>query len=304
MNEVTKITKGWGTFDIGPYTFEWSMLVKIAIIIGFSIIALQIVRLVMNRFIHRNSDYLKVDATRLKFFRSALNGLIYSIAFIGVIYVIPPFRAVSVTLLASAGIFAAVLGFASQQAFSNIISGIFVVLSRPFRVGDVIRVGRDGSAANELVGTVEDITLRHTVIRDFQNRRIIIPNSVINMEVITNNNIVDERVRRIMNITVAYETDINKALLVITDEIKKHPYYLDGRTAEEVRLGEPEVNLRVVELGANGVTIRAYIWAANFDLGWDMFCDLNKSILERFKKERIEIPYPHRTIVYKKDISE
>ncbi len=159
MNELTeKVTKGWGSVKVGSMEMEVAMLVKIMVVIAFMVLALVTVKVLMNRFIKRSSINLRLDATRLNFFRNALNGIIYVIGFISIIYLIPPLRTISTTLLASAGIFAAVLGFASQQAFSNIISGIFVVVSRPFRVGDVIRVGRDGSMSNELVGTVEDIT--------------------------------------------------------------------------------------------------------------------------------------------------
>lgn len=303
MNELTeKVTKGWGSVKIGSMEMEVAMLVKIMVVVAFMVLALVTVKVLMNRFIKRSSINLRLDATRLNFFRNALNGIIYVIGFISIIYLIPPLRTISTTLLASAGIFAAVLGFASQQAFSNIISGIFVVVSRPFRVGDVIRVGRDGSMFNELVGTVEDITLRHTVIRDFQNRRIVIPNSVINMEVVTNNNIVDERVRRHLNVTISYENDIDKAIHIMQDEARKHPYFIDGRSREEIVLNQPEVDVRVVALTENGVQLRAYIWANNFDQGWDLFCDLNQSIVNRFKRENIEISYPHRILIQKQKV--
>lgn len=300
MNEVAKtVSGGWGTFKLGTYEFEWAMLVKILIILAVTILASTIVRVLMNRFIQRSSLYLKVDSTRLKFFRSALNALIYIMAIIAIIYVIPPFRAISMTLLASAGIFAAVLGFASQQAFSNIVSGVFVVVSRPFRVGDVIRIGRDTTTTNELLGTVEDITLRHTVIRDFHNRRIIIPNSVINMEVITNNNIVDERVRRLINVTISYEADVDRAIAIVQEEARKHPFFIDGRSAQDIRMGEDDVMVRVVELNETGVKLRAYVWALNFDQGWELHCDLSLAILKRFKKEGIELAYPHRVLIDK-----
>jgi small conductance mechanosensitive channel len=180
-----------------------------------------------------------------------------------------------------------------------VVCGIFVVTSRPFRVGDIIKVGRDLDSVTELIGTVEDITLRHTVIRDFANRRIIIPNSVINMEVITNNNIIDTRVRRILNINVAYEADVNRAIEIIREQAALHPFNIDGRSEEEKRMGEPLVMVRVIELGEYFVKIRAYVWARNFDEGFAMQSDLLLKILESYRKEGIEIPYPHRTIINK-----
>jgi small conductance mechanosensitive channel len=299
MNDLTQDIAPDLTVQLGSWSFDAGTIFRIAIVVGLMLLALVLVKVLMNRFIRRSSINLRLDATRLNFFRNALNGIIFLIGTISIIYLIPPLRAISTTLLASAGIFAAVLGFASQQAFSNIISGIFVVISRPFRVGDVIRVGRDGSNSNELIGTVEDITLRHTVIRDFQNRRIVIPNSVINMEVVTNNNIIDERVRRHINVTISYESDLEKAISIMQEESKKHPYYIDARTRQEIASNIPEVDVKVVSLSENGLQLRAYVWSNNFDQGWDLFCDLNRSIAERFRAEGIEIAYPHRVIIQK-----
>ena len=294
--------KNWGVITIGDLEIEVAYIVQIVIIISVTIVLTSIVRVLMNRFILRSSTYLKIDKTRIKFFKNAINWLIYLFAIIAIIHSIPPLRTISTTLLTGAGILAAVIGFASQQAMSNIISGVFVVLSRPFRVGDVIRIGKDVSLMNDLVGTVEDITLRHTVIRDFQNRRIIIPNSVINMETIINNNIIDERSRRYFHIVIAFEADITKAIEIIQDEVKKHPYYIDGRNYDEKRMGEPEVPVNVVKLLDHGLQLRANVWAPNFDLGWELYCHLNKVVVERFIKEGIEIAYPHHVILQKNQL--
>jgi small-conductance mechanosensitive channel len=299
MKEVTKVAAGLGTFKLGPLEFEWAMVVKIIVIIFVAIVASAIVRALINRFIRTSSQVLKVDTTRLKFMRNALTAIIWTMAVIGIIHAIPPLRTLSMTLLAGAGIFAAVLGFASQQAFSNIISGIFVVLSRPFRVGDVIRVGRDTGPGNDITGTVEDITLRHTIIRDFQNRRIVIPNSLINAEVITNSDIVDERVRRHCHFVISYDSNLDRAIEILQEEVRKHPYFLDGRSPQEILKGEPDVQVRIVEFNDNGIRLRAYTWARNFDESWDLQTDLNKAVFDRFRAEGIEFPYATHTVYLK-----
>ncbi len=288
-----------GTIKLGSLEVESSQIIQIAIIIVLTFIITRVIKLLINRFIGRSSKLMKIDPTRYRFFRNALNAIIYILATIAIIHTIPSLRSVSLTLLTGAGIFAAVLGFASQQAFSNIISGIFVVIFRPFRVGDIIQIGQ---STNNYFGTVEDITLRHTVIRDFENRRIVIPNAIINNETIINNDIVDQRIRKIMNFAVSYEANIDKAIAIIREEAMKNPYYLDNRTYKEIQNGDDPILIRVTSLNEYSVTIRAYVWALNFDNAWDMHTEMNKIILERFRKEGIEIPYPHRTVVYKKDI--
>ncbi len=294
---------GWGTLKLGTIELDIAVMAQIFGILLIAFVSSRVVKLLMTRFIHRSSTYLKVDKTRYNFLRNIINSLIYVFALIAIIHTIPSLRMVSTTLVAGAGIFAAVLGFASQQAFSNIIGGIFVVMSRPFRVGDVIKVGQ-GTSREEYAGTVEDITLRHTVIRDFQNRRIIIPNSVINNETIINNNILDERARRHINIRITYDADIGKAISIMSEEARNHRFFIDARTPEEKREGVPDVIVRVVELNEFGVNLRAYVWARNFAEGFEMHCDLNRSIKERFQREGFEFPYPHHIILQKERLPE
>jgi len=99
----------------------------------------------------------------------------------------PNLRALASSFLAGAGILAVAVGFASQHALGNIISGVFIVIFKPFRVTDRVKL-------RELTGVVEDITLRHTIIRDFENKRIIIPNFLISEEIIVNSNFEDDRI--------------------------------------------------------------------------------------------------------------
>ena len=110
------------------------------IISGFLISKL--IQFFMSRMLKKASDLLKVDPTNYSFLKNAVSFLIFTIVVIVVFYSIPELKNVGISLMASAGILAAILGFASQQAFSNIISGIFIVIFKPFRVGDFIKIGR------------------------------------------------------------------------------------------------------------------------------------------------------------------
>ena len=91
------------------------------------------------------------EMTRYRFFRNGVRTLMVILAGIAIIYSIPSLRAFAFTLFAGAGILAVILGFAAQKAFSDIISGIFIVAFKPFRVGDMIQAGESGA-----FGTVED----------------------------------------------------------------------------------------------------------------------------------------------------
>lgn len=268
--------------------------------IGFSLLVLavafivgRVVRFIIGRFFRRNAVKLKVDPTRYNFFKNAVDFITFLIAIIIIFRSIPTLRATGTTLLTGAGILAAIVGFASQQAFSNIISGIFLVIFKPFSVGDRVRIG------TLYTGDVEDITLRHVVIKDFENRRIVIPNSVISNETIVNSTITDEKVCMFVELNISFESSIDKALTIVQETAASHTLCIDNRTVEEKERGEPKVMMRVIEITDFSVKIRAYTWARNPSEGFDLKCDLLKLIKERFDKENIEIPYPHRTIMYR-----
>lgn len=97
-----------------------------------------------------------------------------------IILAFPSLRGVAQTALVGAGILAIITGLASQEALANIVSGIFIISFKPFKIGDIIRIDESKT------GTVTDITLRHTIIRNYQNNMIVIPNSIINKEKIVN----------------------------------------------------------------------------------------------------------------------
>ena len=147
-----------------------------AIIVIFIILSTYFIKRLSTRFIvkyfENTKNKIKIDPTQFTLLKNASSALIY-IAGIGLaIYFIPSLRAMAVSLFAGAGVMALIIGFASQKAFSNIISGIFIAIFHPFRVGDIIKF-------SDKIGVVEDINLRHTVIRNFENKRYIIPNSII-----------------------------------------------------------------------------------------------------------------------------
>ncbi|MET2984026.1 mechanosensitive ion channel family protein [Aureibaculum conchae] len=255
-----------------------------------------VVAFLINRFfkrlIRRSTEEMKNDPTNYKFLRHAINAIIYIIGFSIAIYSMPNLRALASSLLAGAGILAVSVGFASQHALSNIISGVFIIIFKPFRVNDRVNL-------RELRGVVEDITLRHTVIRDFENKRIIIPNSLISDEILVNSNYGDERICKLIEIGISYDSDFKKAKAIFKEEVLKHPLHIDPRTEEQLMEGEELAPVRIIGFGESSVNLRAWAWAKDPVDAFKMECELFELIKKRFDNEGIEIPFPHRTLVYK-----
>lgn len=247
----------------------------------------------MKRFFKKSSDHLSNDPVNYQFLRRAILALIYLVGLSLTIYAIPELRTLAKSVLAGAGIMAVAVGFASQAALSNIIAGIFLVIFKPFRVNDRIMI------KGTISGVVEDITLRHTIIRNYQNRRVILPNSLISEEVIINADLIDSVICQWIELGISYDADIELAKQIITEEVSKHPDFIDHRTEEELAEGAPLVRIRLISLGDFSVNLRAYAWAKDQVIAFAMQCDLLESIKKRFDNEGIEIPFPYRTLVFK-----
>lgn len=264
----------------------------------FAVFLSSVLRVLLNHFIKRYSTRIKADPTNFSFIKNSVSSLVYTAAVIIIFYRIPSLRALGTALFAGAGIVAAIIGFASQKAFSNIISGVFILIFKPFRVGDTIEYGQS------MKGVVEEITLRHTVIKDYENRRVLVPNSIISDDTIINSNLTDTLIRKHVNLSISYDSDIDKAIHIIRDEARKHPLYLDMRSDEEKSQGVDDIIVRVIGLSDFSVDLKAYIWTDGNDNGFVLMTDLLKSVKERFDREGVEIPFPYRTVVYKKDLNE
>lgn len=277
--------------------YDVLMLLTTAGIVVATFIVAWLFRRIFSRFILNSTRIVNNDPTSYRFLKYVLISLIYMVGFGMAIYRIEALRAVASSMLAGAGIFAVAIGFASQSVLSNIISGLFIIVYKPFSINDRITL-RD-----TMRGVVEDITLRHTIIRDFENKRIIIPNKVISEEIVVNADLRDEKVCRFVDIGISYDSDIKKARAIIQEESTRHPLHLDNRTEEQIAEEKPDVEVRVISFGDSSVNLRAWVWSANQADGFAMHCDLLESIKERFDQEGIEIPFPYRTLVFKNKLA-
>ena len=262
-------------------------LIKISIAIVATVIVVRLINRALVIYFKFASEKLKVDETTYTVVRRIIIVTIYVTGGIVVISLIPGLPDLVLGMAAGAGIAAIVIGLAAQRALSNVFSGISIAIFRPFRVGDVVEMENE-------YGTIEDITLRHTVIRTWQNKRLIIPNSRISEETIINWTIGDLTVLWKVDFGISYDSDIDLARSIILDEINKHPDVMH----EEDR----EAKVRVTELGDFAVNLRALFWVRDRPTAWGTGAEIRESVKKRFDREGVEIPFPYRTVVFKKDM--
>ena len=232
------------------------------------------------------------DVTTYKYLRSLVTVSIYGTGVVLAALAIPAARDLATTALTGAGVLALIVGVAAQEAFANVIGGLFIAFFKPFRLGDVIKVAG-------VTGRVEDLTLRHTVLNNFENKRIVIPNAIINKENIENYNLTEFKTCEFVEVGISYDSDVNQAIEVMREVAEGHSSVLDNRTAREKENGEPVVKIQVIELGDSAVKLRAWVWAATYMTGFRMRNDLYRLIKLRFDEVGIEIFFPHRTLVLK-----
>jgi small-conductance mechanosensitive channel len=269
----------------------WDELMFAVLVLIIAFVIGRILRFIIGRFVKTASTKLKVDPTKYNFLKNAVEFIIYIIAMMVIFNHIPSLNHYGTAIFAGAGVLAAIVGFASQSAFSNIVSGVFIVIFRPFSVGDRVRVGQ------LYTGDVEDITLRHTVIKDFENRRIVIPNSVVNNETIINSTIAAEDLCMFIELTISLDSDVDQAMRILQEESMKHPECRDRRTPDEIEAGEPQVIVRLINILETGLQIRAYAWAKDPSAGFELKCDVLRNIKKRFDETGIGFAHPYRMVV-------
>lgn len=220
---------------------------------------------------------LKKERLRGKLFLIFLKGIIiavvWAVAGLTVLSGIPAFSKTWETAVASSGIAAVVMGLAAQSTLANVFAGIALSASRPFDIGDRIKIDSYDP------GFVENITLRHTVIKTYQNEIIYIPNSIVGSSTVVNYTQEDSFSYPI-RVSVAYGTDMKKAMDVMADAITEHPKHHGRR---------PVVLCKSCD--DSGVTLQALVETKDFRENPVTCSECLVEVMKRFAAEGIEIPY-------------
>ena len=223
--------------------------------------------------------------------------MIITITIYGILTLFIPAKTILDPLLASGGIVAVVVGLAAQETVGNLISGFMIVTFRPFHIGDLIRVNN-----GEYVGTVVEITIRHTIIETFENTRVIIPNSQMNTSVLENISDIGTAKADFLYVSVSYDTDLEQAIRVLQETVAAHPDYVDPRSEEEKQQGADQVVVRVTDFKDSGIELRATIYSNDNGTCFTMLSDLRIAVKKRFDQEGIEMPYPKQDLYIKEMI--
>ncbi|MCP4988041.1 MAG: mechanosensitive ion channel [Colwellia sp.] len=216
----------------------------------------------------------KVEVTLHRFLLSILNTLLKAIQIIVFASMIGIQTASLIAVLGAAGL---AIGLALQGSLANFAGGVLILLFRPFKNGDAIK-------AQGYVGSVEEIQIFNTILKTFDNQRIIIPNALLSNGCVTNINVNGTR-RVDMTFGIGYDDDIIKAKALLRSMLE----------ADERVLKDQPLDIWVGEHGDSSVNLFVRPWAKSEDY-WGVYFDMMEKVKVEFDKAGISIPYPQQDV--------
>ncbi|UCG61832.1 MAG: mechanosensitive ion channel family protein [Candidatus Zixiibacteriota bacterium] len=183
-------------------------------------------------------------------------------------------------LITVLGVGSLAIALAAQETIANMIGGFVIMVDRPFRVGDWLRLS-DGTTCR-----VHQIGVRSTKFLTFENTLIIIPNAELMKSTVHNITYPYPESRVRIDVGVSYESDMTLVRQVMLDEASKHPQVLS----------EPAPFFRFLEFADSSLNVSMFCRVPDVLDQWLVGSELRQQILERFRKEGIEIPFPQRVV--------
>lgn len=229
---------------------------------------------IITSFVRKVMSRSSIEETLTKFVSNLIKAFLLTIVFIAALNSLGVETTSLVAIVGAAGL---AIGLALQSSLSNLSAGVMLIIFRPFKVSDFVEAGG-------AMGVVEEIKIFNTIMKTVDNKLIIIPNSSIIGNNITNYSAKETR-RVDMVFGIGYDDDIKKV-----KEILKRLLNEDSRI-----LKDPEAVVAVSELGESSINFVVRPWVKSEDY-WPVFFDYHEKVKLLFDKEGITIPYPQRDV--------
>lgn len=287
---MTSFLEREDTMDILK-NIDWAELATKAGILTLKLviifIAFLIVKSIGTKIIERAFERLEkrdeISLGRSKTLQSlSLNIFSYALMFIFIVTVFEVFGYDVTALLAGAGVIGLAIGFGAQGLVSDVVTGFFLLLEKQIDVGDYVTTGGYS-------GIVEAVGIRTTQIRSFDGTLHYVPNR----EIVGLSNHSRGNMRALVDISISYGDDIDKAMTVLKEACEKF-----AKENEHVVEG-PNV-LGVQMLGASDVVIRVIAQTKNMEQ-WGVERELRKVLKEALDANGIEIPFPHQVMIHRNE---
>ena len=270
------------------YAMPWllSSGIKIILILMVVFLVERIGRKFVEKAVRKVIKYTDQEAeekrenTLIGLFSGALNVMVWLVA---AMMILAELGANIAPILAGAGIFGIALGFGAQSMVRDFLAGLFIIIENQYRIGDVIALD------NNIIGAVEEITLRKTVLRDLDGKVHHIPNGSFAQV----SNLTSDYSRAHMDISVAYKEDLDEVMALINkvgmEMAEVSPWKED--IMEPIQVLGPGPN----NFGASGIEIKV-LGKTKPMKQWDILREFRRRLKIVFDKQGIEIPFPQMSI--------
>lgn len=246
---------------------------KLLIAIILLIVGFKIVNALMKKF-GKSKAFGKLDASAGKFIQNALGITAKVIIAITALNIMGIPMTSMVAVIGSCGL---AIGLALQGSLANIAGGVILLILKPFKIGDYV-------ITSGIEGTIEDIGVFHTRLITLDNKRIVIPNSVISNATLTNVSALEER-RVDLTFSAAYNADINTVEKILSETCKNH----------EKVLRDHDIFTRLSSHNDYALEYTVRVWCKTADY-WDVYFDLIRDVKYAFDKNGIRIPFPQTDV--------
>jgi small-conductance mechanosensitive channel len=263
---VSLLTYG---FNIGQQRINLLLLIiAAAVVYGSLVLSTALQKLLKDQvFPQHNVDIgVQQSLTHLIHYALIFGGFLVAISILG-------FDFTKITIIF--GALSVGIGFGLQNIVNNFVCGLIMLFERPIRVGDVIEFGG-------IYAEVKKIGLRATWVRTFNNEEIVVPNSDLITNHVTNCTLTDRMIRRVIPVGVAYGSDVPLVMETLMDIAKASPEVLEN----------PAPVVLFKEFGDSTLNFNVLVWIGRFEDNLRIQSDLCQEIDRRFREAGIEIAFP------------
>ena len=225
---------------------------------------------------------------QLREFAGKITRIVVLVVALAIGFTLAGYGAVLSAIAILGGALVLALGFAAQDLVANVVAGVFILRDKPFLTGDWIEW--DGGE-----GEVQEIDLRVTRLRTFDNERVTVPNSELANNAVTNP-VANGTLRLRETFGIGYDVDVGRAREILIEEARSHPDLLD----------DPDPSVRLVEFGDSAVGLESRVWIRDPTKGAAarVRSEYAEAVKERFDAAGIDMPYPHTQLTGGIDVAE
>jgi len=249
------------------------VLVAAAILYGAFVLSSGLQSLLMENVLSRRQmdTGARISIARLVHYAMVLAGFFIALSALG-------FELKNITIIG--GALGVGIGFGMQTIVNNFVCGLILLFERPIKVGDVIQL-TDGQQ-----GRVQNLGLRATIIQTLDRAEIVVPNSDLIASQVVNWTLGDRNIRLIIPVGVAYGSDVETVMRVLTEVATQNSRVLK----------DPQPMALFLNFGESSLDFQLRVWIADFSDQWIIRSELIREVDRQFRAEGVEIPFPQRDV--------